>query len=326
MGGLKGLCSVLTTTTTTTTTIAFYLVLATFSVAVLLILRRLQSQSLIVSPPTPPPSTTKQATTMLTTIPEELQSLIISLSLSLPPTQSFTTPQEYAHHAHLVLSRPSILRVCRSLNRIALPVFYKEIRLSNKKQAQKFIEALERREGEREGEGEWLKECVESVVFGGVWGVEGGWILRECGANLRELEYVLDKQPSASRLTWGGGGGGMEGRRDADVEAFGEALRELKGVRVLTVKKAPNLYVTSPRARGLLDVTARAISGWEELVSLSPPLSLSLFSFFFFSHLHLLIPVIRSEKSNSYSHSPTSTLPPLRPLPPLPPLPHPPLR
>ncbi|KAH8823160.1 hypothetical protein DL96DRAFT_1559076 [Flagelloscypha sp. PMI_526] len=199
---------------------------------------------------------------MLQMFPEELIERILSLALDPPPLPTPSSP-DYAAFTQIMQNRPSCLLTSRTLRRIGLPLYYASVQLQSKKQARGYFDLLTERPD--------LILFLSHISFSGVW-PESTSILRICPPSLTSIEFTLDRQaPAGSQLTWGApdtvpGSPFSHVAPQSDIEDFCTALQKLQNVRTLTVRKAQNLYITSPRARTLLQATSKAILHWQHLM------------------------------------------------------------
>lgn len=174
---------------------------------------------------------------MLQQLPEEILDRIIFLALShkVPSTSS---PRPTWH------TRPSlhlpILLTSHQFVRIATRHVYRTIHIATRTQARLLHRSLENNPS--------LAPHVCSLTMLGVW-PEGGLIMGLCKGAVRYLDINLERFSEA----------GPEDRE------YAEGLRELVGVRHLTVRKPYHVYQSLPRLRYIVVALAKAIGGWTEL-------------------------------------------------------------
>jgi hypothetical protein len=189
------------------------------------------------------------ATLTLASFPEELLERILIHVLAHPThNHTYARPAWIHQSATHQSTRLSPLLVSRQLTRIALPLFYNTIRLTNPQSGRLLLETLSAHET--------LKNHVRSLSLDGVWTSDAAAVMRLCAGSIRSLEVVITAPPSSS-----------EDQQMVD-ESYFDALSQMQMIREITVKRMNNVYLTLPRPRGFVIALAKAIKecdGWKGL-------------------------------------------------------------
>jgi hypothetical protein len=173
-------------------------------------------------------------------LPEEILDRLLFLALSPSLVHCFPSSPRPIWH-----TRPSpylaILLTCHRFRRIATHYVYNTIYLATCTQARLLHSSLQHNPS--------LAPHIQSLTMLGVW-PEGGLIMGLCKGAVRHLDINLERFSDAGPV---------------DRE-YGDGLRELVGVRHLTVRKPYHVYQSLPRLRYIIIALAKAIEGWTELV------------------------------------------------------------
>ncbi|KAJ7678020.1 hypothetical protein DFH06DRAFT_1121559 [Mycena polygramma] len=187
----------------------------------------------------------------LTSFPEELLEQILAdtvISLPTPHPRAPWHSSSTASSGKQTRGRAAPLLVCRAFHRIALPFFYHTLVLHSSSQSASLLEAFRLRPE--------LTRAVRTLVLPAPSQNDAEVIQLLVG--LRDLDVTLPNQNSSP-----------------DVEDLTNAVRDLRSLRALTVRKSPGTYLSQPAPRALLDALADAVHACPELTSttLSFPLS-----------------------------------------------------
>ncbi|KAJ7220614.1 hypothetical protein GGX14DRAFT_354292 [Mycena pura] len=191
----------------------------------------------------------------LASFPEELLERILADAVVAPPTPH---PRAPWHHPQpddtkAVRTRLAPLLVCRAFHRIALPLFYHTLVLHTPSQSHALLRTLRAQPG--------LARAVRTLVLVAPSPADADILHLLCRTErLLALDVTL---PTAS-----------EGDTAPDA-AFACALRSLRSLTDLVVRKGAGTYLSQPAARAALEALADAVSSCPSLetTTLSFPLS-----------------------------------------------------
>ncbi|KAJ7472393.1 hypothetical protein B0H11DRAFT_1353088 [Mycena galericulata] len=192
----------------------------------------------------------------LSSFPEELLERILAATVIAPPSPHPRAPWHPRQPSHskdeTTRSRLAPLLVCRAFHRIALPLFYHTLVLHSPSQASKALHALNARPA--------LARSVRTLVLpapgpGPAEAAVLARLLASCAGacneqpctgacGLRILDVTLPSSDQAND----------------DGLALASAVRKLRGLRSLVVRKAAGTYLSQPAPRALLAALAELVA------------------------------------------------------------------
>ncbi|KAJ3860593.1 hypothetical protein EV359DRAFT_85178 [Lentinula novae-zelandiae] len=190
-------------------------------------------------------------------LPEELTGQILCLCVTAPFDPPPPRPKWLASTAptspsvakrrsfSAIRNRLAPLLVSKKFQRIALPHYYSIVHITSPDQATALLHALRTRE-------HLVAPYVQRLVSAGIFPQLGA--ILQCCKNIRDIDICLDSCPTS---------GGV----DLATKEFCDALNGLRGIGYLSLRKAPNAYLTLPRIRYVLTRLAAAVENWGRLES-----------------------------------------------------------
>ncbi|KAF9479120.1 hypothetical protein BDN70DRAFT_932791 [Pholiota conissans] len=189
----------------------------------------------------------------LSSFPEELLERILEQCVISPfsqaPRPSWHRPSSPSSDVVPVRGRVSLLLVSKTFLRICTPLFYNTIHITSANQVRQLLSNALRPNPS-------LARSIRRLILPGVW-AEAAELLQMCSANLKTLDLTLDV-PQLSLAVQGN-------MRDLDAEEFCEALKDVKALTHIVIRKPGNVYLTQPKPRYVLFEVAKAMNGWNDL-------------------------------------------------------------
>ncbi|KAJ3889355.1 hypothetical protein GG344DRAFT_78858 [Lentinula edodes] len=191
-------------------------------------------------------------------LPEELTEQILCLCVTAPfdpppprpkwlaPTAP-TSPSVFKRRSSSAIrNRLAPLLVSKKFHRIALPRYYSIVHIVSPDQATALLHTLRTQK-------HLVAPYVQRFVSAGIFPDLGA--ILQCCKNIRDIDICLDSGHTSS--------GGV----DLATKEFCDALNGLRGIGYLSLRKAPNAYLTLPRIRYVLTRLAAAVENWGRLES-----------------------------------------------------------
>ncbi|KAJ7621285.1 hypothetical protein FB45DRAFT_928873 [Roridomyces roridus] len=182
--------------------------------------------------------------------PEELLESILFDAVVGPSYPHARTPWHRDHHSHGAHTTPTRTRlapllVCRAFHRIGLPLFYDTLVLHTPSQSANCLRALRAQPH--------LARAVRTLVLPAPSSADAQVLaLLRCG--LRALDITL---PSST------------------PDGLPEALRQLRGLHSISIRKSSGTYLSTPHARVVLGAISEAVAASPALTSASTSFPLS---------------------------------------------------